>query len=769
MLTTLQRFNLALVIYLAVFIGTVLFIKPFSFTSFIGPIAGITTALIIFFGTNILLLTVTLVIAFSVFLSWYFNLTISLAMVIITMLAIVMQSYWAKQITLAEVRHVNWLQSRQVLLIFLFKIGPLTAIVSASSILVIAMLDNQSLAGDLLYTFISSWSGSVLFSIFFTPLLLLTQKRQQLKPSKRFFIIFASSLAFIAIGLLFKISQNVQLYHREDMFKQVKSDVAQTIKQEVALVADELNSLSAFIKASEYISSSEFTLFVEQIRHKNSAIRALEWALIVNHKHRDEYEKQALPIIERNNTVTMQRAKDRALYAPVHYVYPILGNYITLGFDVLTNSADVISMDKVIASNNIITSAPINLIQGDYSNPGILFISSVHDKNKQIENSVTNNNKQSLLGFVIAVAQFEDLFHQIDKFTDNGTDLFIEDVTDFEPYILFGKQLINPNLHTEQIDLTIYSRHWRISFVEQQPWQMQQKSWQTWGMLLGATFGGIIFQLLILMMAAYSSELSMQVIRKTQELILAKDKSEQENIAKTNFLNMLNKELQTPLQAIHSFIEQLRKTQQKQQPNIINNIDLAQKNMSQLLDMVIDLSKIESGELLAKSEPFDFHGFLARIDEILKVKNIAKNRSITLLIDSSVPHFITSDELRIQQFLIVLCENIHQLYAMNNIRLTVKVHHQVNTATLLFVFTEQDDEKREVKAPFVDYLSKDISLYNTQMSMVKEVCQLMKGDVSLGMTKSGERILTAAIKIIQTTSEQQQNYQARFFGDENDT
>ncbi len=49
------------------------------------------------------------------------------------------------------------------------------------------------------------------------------------------------------------------------------------------------------------------------------------------------------------------------------------------------------------------------------------------------------------------------------------------------------------------------------------------------------------------MMAAYSSELSVQVIRKTQELIIAKEQSEQESIAKTDFLNTLNKELQTPL------------------------------------------------------------------------------------------------------------------------------------------------------------------------------------------------------------------------------
>ncbi len=196
--------------------------------------------------------------------------------------------------------------------------------------------------------------------------------------------------------------------------------------------------------------------------------------------------------------------------------------------------------------------------------------------------------------------------------------------------------------------------------------------------------------------------------------------------------------------------------EQKKQQALISNIDLAQKNISKLLDMVVDLSKIELGELVIKYEPFDFHGFLTRIDEVLKAQNASKNRNITLLIDSSVPHFIIGDEIRIQQFLVALCENIHELYAMKNIRLTVKVHsHHLNTTTLLFIFTEHDDVRIENTAPFVEYISRDISQYSTQMAMAKEVWQLMGGDISLGITNSGEKILTAAIKINQTTNEQQ--------------
>jgi hypothetical protein len=49
------------------------------------------------------------------------------------------------------------------------------------------------------------------------------------------------------------------------------------------------------------------------------------------------------------------------------------------------------------------------------------------------------------------------------------------------------------------------------------------------------------------------------------------------------------------------------------------------------------------------------------------------------------------------------------------------------------------------------------------MAMAKEVCQLMDGDVNLALSDSGERVLTASIKILITSNEQQHAYQSHLF------
>lgn len=757
----LQQLAITLLIYLFVYASTVFFIEPYSYISFIGPIAGITTALVIFWGTYILSITAFTVVVFVGFLSWHFQIQANLAMVLITVLAIVLQSYWAKQLSLDKVLQQNWLKSRQVLFSFFFIIGPLTSTVAASAIIVITMLDNKLLGTDLLYTFFSSWASSVLFAIFFTPILLLAEKQQQLAFSKRVLIIVASSLAFIAFSVLFKIAQNIQLDNRYQVFSRIESQVKRSINDEVAIVTSKITSLSALIKASDFVTLSEFNIFAKSIYQDKSAMRALEWAPLVKHENRADYEKEFPPIVERSKTAILQRAAKRDVYAPIQYVYPSLGNQIILGYDALTNSANIISMIEVSESKSVIASAPLNLVQDNHTNPGILFISSVYKEDDKKTTAFTNN-KQELLGYVVAVVQFESFFNNITELIQDDINVFIEDISSTEPYVIFGRQLNQKNRHAKQIILEIKSRQWRITLTEQKPWQMQKKNWQSWGMLIGAILAGILFQLFILIMAVYSSELSAQVIRKTRELIIAKDESEQGNMAKTSLLTSLNKEVKDSLTVIHDATNQLKDTEGAQ-PSTLHNIDVAQHNMSRILDMVVDLSKIESGELLIESNPFDFHHFLINFEKMLKSKYAKPSNRTTLLIDSDTPHFINSDETRIQQLLLALCDSVHELFATDNIRLTVKVYSpQYSETTLLFVFTEHNDNSYESQS-YADEISIELSQYSAQLEMSRDICQLMGGGVSFDTTPSGSKILTASIKVTKTSPEQQQFYQSQFF------
>lgn len=770
MKSTLQLFFFAAFIYLCTCACTVFFITPYSYTSFIGPAAGITTALVIVFGMRVLFPITLSTLLFCLYLFYSLNLAIELSMVIISLLAISLQAFWVKQLTYCEINQKNWLKSRRHLLWFLFKLGPLSSLVSAFSIMIVVILESKALGDNLLFTFAGGWSGSVLFSIFFTPMLLLTQGEQQLNLFKRTFIIIASFLAVVAIGLLFTIFQNVQQHERQDIFTQAKHDVIQGIHREIKITVDKLNSLSAFFKARKNITSDEFSVFSEAIFQTNSSLRVLEWAPVINHEDRANFEQTYNTILERSAEGLTKKAEDRNHYAPIRYIYPRLNNESIFGFDVLSNSNNIISMDEVIDNKNIIASAPINLVQDDHTNLGVLFVLAVYSGSEDGVIYTERKNSDKLLGFVVAVVQFKDFFQQLLPLKNNNIDLFIEDVSSSAPFVLYGSQLEKDYRHVESHYLQVNSRQWRVSLGEHQPWQLQHTSWQVWGMLFGTTLGGVLFQVLILIMAVYSNELNSQVVNKTRELIIAKDKSEHKSIAKTNFLHTLSNELQTPLNAIKDFCQQLMEADNKAQNKVIQNIELAQGNMQKLLHMVVDLSKVESGESNVVIEPFDFHGFLGRIDDMLSAKKLPQNTSleqkhhITFLIDSNVPHFINSDELRVQQLLVAFCEDVHRLFSISHVRLTVKVHnHRLNSATLLFIFTNHENEPINRTAPFNQFINSDMALFSTKLAMAKEVCQLLGGDANLAISDSGERVLTASIKIIITSNEEQHAHQSQLF------
>jgi len=765
MSTSVQRFFLTMVIYLSVCIYSYVFISPYSFISFVGPAAGITTALVVYWGASVLLAITLATILFCLFLSLGANLPVGSSLVIIALLTLMLQSIWAKQLTFAQVNQQRWLKSRRNLLLFLFKVGPVISLISASSVVILTLLENEQYGENLFFVFVSSWSSSVLFSLFFTPLLLLSQGRHQLSSAKRFFITLASLLAFVSIGLLFTISQNVQQHQRLDSFNKVRNKVIDKIKHENALTIEQINSMSALFKAKEQVSKKEFDLFAQSIFQSESSVRVLEWAPVIRYENRAEFENKFSTINEKSINGIVKKASERSHFAPIKYLYPSLNNEQALGLDVLKNAKTTIDMEQVVVQKGVVASAPISLIQDEYANLGVLFVTAIFSAN--------SNQKQGrdkdLLGFVIAVVQFESFFELISPEKSDNVSLFIEDVTTQEPFVLFGKKLNESYRHVEQTFLNVNSRKWRISLGDNQPWQMQTKNWQMWAMLFGTTFGGVLFQVLILMMAVYSNELSVQVMRKTRELILAKENLEDKSTAKTHLLLSFTDELYASIKSINHYIKQLCRVTDKEQNQFIEQIVLANNNMQRLLDMAGDLSKIELGALSVTKEPLDLYGFLEQIESILKAENLNENQEMQILIDSNVPHFINSDKLKIQQIIMACCSNIYKLYDNDKIRLTIRVHHQnVNTATLLLVFSSYKYETSSAFQATQQSLSKDVSLYGTEIMMAKEVCQLMGGDVNLTISALGEKVLTASIRIEITSSEQQQAHQGQIFDEKHD-
>ncbi|PZO37792.1 MAG: hybrid sensor histidine kinase/response regulator [Pseudanabaena frigida] len=149
--------------------------------------------------------------------------------------------------------------------------------------------------------------------------------------------------------------------------------------------------------------------------------------------------------------------------------------------------------------------------------------------------------------------------------------------------------------------------------------------------------------------------------RKQVELELqqAKEAAEAANLAKSMFLSNMSHELRTPLNAILGFTE-LMSYDSSLSPE--NQEDLAIVNRSgkhllELINDILDLSKIESGQMKLNLSDFDLDNLLTSIEELFQVQAQSKDLKLIVERDPTLPKFVHTDEKKLYQVLVNLLGN----------------------------------------------------------------------------------------------------------------
>lgn len=217
-------------------------------------------------------------------------------------------------------------------------------------------------------------------------------------------------------------------------------------------------------------------------------------------------------------------------------------------------------------------------------------------------------------------------------------------------------------------------------------------------------------------------------------------------MAKTEFLSHMSHELRTPLGAVTGIVQILSEDQSmnEKQRKLIKTLGISAKSLLALLNDLLDIAKIEAGEVTFEKTKFTLNELLEDIRSLMAVKANEKNLNLNISYDSDFPYILHSDINRIRQILINLINNAIKFTDSGFVNVVV-TSDDIKENTLCLTFDVIDSgigiDGDKLDSIFQNFIQEDTSVTRKYggtglgLAICKNLAALMDGDISVTSKK----------------------------------
>ncbi|AUB79747.1 CHASE domain-containing protein [Candidatus Thiodictyon syntrophicum] len=559
---------------------------------------------------------------------------------------------------------------------FLLLGGVLAAVVSASISVTALAATGVVERAEVPFTWWNWYVGDCLGVLVFAPLALSLLNRQDplwRERRRRFLIpmlltLGLAGLAFYGAARWERLSQDGQLQGDGET-------IARRINDRLITHREVLSSLRHFIEATPDFSFAQFEQFTRLTLHDNPDIFALSFNDLVTEAERPAFERRLSAgspfgpyrITERDRERRLIPAAARPEYVAVRYIVPLADNQPALGYDIYSEPVRRAAIERARASRAMAVTAPIRLVQEQQPRAGVLELLPV------TETPAPGGPREGRLsGFAVGVVKVDELVEIATRgLVPAGLVLRLTDpAAPVAQGLLYQSQPGDAGprpqaaLHWGTV-LRLGDRDWDLSVTPTADYRQQHRPWLAWAVGVAGLMFATLLQVLMLGMTGrtaviqrYRDNLEELVEERTGQLAERTRQADAANRAKSEFLSNMSHEIRTPMNAMLGLAQVLeRDTLSSEQRQMVQRIRAAGRTLLGIINDILDLSKIEAGQIQVETRPFELLPILAQVESLMG--QLARTKGLGLRIDAppGLANWLRGDPLRLEQVLVNLVGN----------------------------------------------------------------------------------------------------------------
>ncbi len=236
-----------------------------------------------------------------------------------------------------------------------------------------------------------------------------------------------------------------------------------------------------------------------------------------------------------------------------------------------------------------------------------------------------------------------------------------------------------------------------------------------------------------------------EIEHRDVELRKARDEADKANRAKSDFLSFMSHELRTPLTSIIGFSEFLVSDMEKQAGQVneewlddVRRIHGSGRHLLELINDILDLSKIEAGKMEIQLEQFDVERVVREAEAALKPLVAARGNGLRVVCPRDIGS-IRADPIRVRQCLLNLLSNANKFTDKGELTLSVSRQETGMGERILFRVRDTGigmtpDELGKLFRPFIQADRSTARKYGGTglgLALTRHLCQMMGGDISV--------------------------------------